>query len=197
MYFINNSMIYSKAEEKITSMTNTKPEIKWTIQNYHYEQKSRSVSKQTDHGTEYNTEYYTEKVNTHYANESAPFISWSDTSNMMDCLKHLPLLQYCRLYIDKMYNFSDGESLHNYEYKKSSFIIVHHTDAHYDFNEKFNVPGVITRICTYGSNGKMPCIYSMGMFLLFSLIGFGWIIRILLYKNSFAAKANIIKTMKF
>jgi hypothetical protein len=196
--FIFHSMKYNVALGKIEQLSKTNPIISWSIQCYHYETRTRTIeTRNSDGTTSYSTQTYTERVNTHYASLRVPYIGCVDSSNMMECMKHLPLLQYCRIYISKMYGFVDSESRSNFDRMKSGFISSNNFDTHYDFSEGFEIPGYISRICTYGSNdNSLPCAFSMGTFLFTSLIGFGWIIRILLYKRSFAAKTNIIKNIK-
>jgi hypothetical protein len=127
---------------------------------------------------------------------NAPYKACQDVSTVQDCLEHLPLLEYCRIYINKSYTFSDNDSKLNYEGKKNEFIMHNKRDVHYDFSESFEIPDYVSRICTFGGN-DMPLRYNPFLFVLLSLFLLGWIIRIILYLNSFAAEVKVVKKVRF
>lgn len=197
--FIYNTMKYNQAFTKISNLMSATPVIGWTIHCYHYERRQKIVYTKDSNGNE-SSHYETEevKVYTHSASTTLKYQGCSDVSNVMDCMKHLELLQYCRIYLTKSFGFIDSDSAANYNYQREGFISTNNLDTHYDLNESFDISGFVSRIVTYGGSdgASMPCMYKMGTYLFLSLIFLGWIVRICLYKNSFAASTKIHKILK-
>jgi len=193
--FLSTTMTPSQVRDKIAALTATHPTITWKMQCYHYKTRTKVVkSNSNDEGHSSHIETDKVRVDTYSASTPLDYQNCQDISNMMDCMNHLPLLQYCRVYLTKSYEFADKNSEAVYENKKSSFISLNNKDTHYDFTETFNIAGYVSHICTLGGqNSEMPWYYKCKNYVLLSMVFLGWIIRFMFYKNSFAATTAVKK----
>lgn len=195
--FLNNAMTHIQAKDKIAALTTMNPTITWKIQCYHNETRTRVVRYKSKKGG-YSThiETYQVRINTHSSSTNLDYQNCVDVSNMMDCMNHLPLLQYCRVYLAKSYEFADKNSKALYESRKSYFIVSNNRDAHYDFSEVFEIAGYVSHICTLGGGSfAIPWYYVCRNYVLLSLVFVGWVIRFMFYKNSFAASTSLKKVL--
>jgi hypothetical protein len=73
----------------------------------------------------------------------------------------------------------------SYQYQKHEFKEKNISDTHYDFTENEILEGMKDSVLIYNSDlGALPWFAGRGTYWSFSLIGFSWIIRVLLVTNS-------------
>jgi TMEM151 family len=197
---ISQSMKHNLVMEKLDQLTKMKPQGSIYVTCFHEEQRTRTLEKKNDDGTtSYETEYYTEQVDTHQDHAIVPYRECVDSSNITECLKLLTSNQYCQVNIEVTSGFLDSESKSIFETMKSELIAKNKDFDIYcsctgGFYLDLNMPH---RILTYGSkDGSKPALLSMRTFLITSLLGFGWITRIMIHKRLFEANVKIVKNIK-
>jgi TMEM151 family len=187
-HFLRSKMISAKALQFLESLQKAYPRIIWEIQCYHYETRTRYVY--TKNGGY--TQTYTVRVNTHHARHDLKILRAADASNCDAIIQNLKLLALCRLYLVKEYGFDSVATEQNFYALKKHFIAVNKRDVHYDFSESFQIDGFLSRAVSHnGDNGGK--VYSIPFYIFMTLFGFGWLLRLLFYKNSFCGNIRIKK----
>lgn len=192
--FLYHKMNYQDAQKIIVDLSQLRGSIKWTIECYHYEKRTTYVTK---NGAT-RTKTTTKKVTTSTHTASFDYGVCEDKSIFDDAMNHLGILELCRVYLTQTYEFADSHARESFNSQKQNFLNTNkNRDEKYSFSESFNIPGFISRIITYGGqpNDSPPIIFNVCIYLLCSTLLLGWIIRIILYKKSFATTGRIIKKL--
>lgn len=102
--YLGNVDGVDKTSEIVNKMRMGRPIVKYHIQNYHYELRTRTVAHRVSDGrggtrTEYTNETYWERVNTHFATEEYRYnnsfngfhryFEWADCSPDSSCIEYL------------------------------------------------------------------------------------------------------------
>ena len=112
------------------------PKMSMSIQNYHYETKSRTI--RGPQGSKTKQEYEV-RVNTHKASQDFTAGLWVDQSPHPSTLNYLDVMLITKLRTFKKIIFSPATRM-RYKAEKSQFLKEHHTDVYYDFIYHENIP---------------------------------------------------------
>jgi hypothetical protein len=139
--YLRNMEPLSHIAKHIHQVRMSRPIIKFTIQNYHYETRIRTEH-YTDNEGNRKTRVVTERVrvNTHYASEHFRYNQWTDTSADPASLQYLEELKLTRLKFYKIFNFSTGAN-YSFNRQQQHFKSHHIRDTHFDFHVHKDIPG--------------------------------------------------------
>jgi TMEM151 family len=127
-------------DEYVNDLRRTRPVVKASIQNYHYE--SRQVQETyTDKDGKSHTRWRTKtyRVNTHYAAERWAYDSVRDVSGPP---VYQPEITALRIHFRAVQDFSSAESRAAFERWREKFYYEHTCDSHQDRRFDFHVPGL-------------------------------------------------------
>jgi hypothetical protein len=184
--FFRNKKLSKDVLLNIEHLKQSFPRIIWNIQCYHFETVSYSNG---DH-----TETRTERVNTHFAKHELKIKGAVDNTEFTDIINHLKLLQMCRLYFNKEYSFDTPLSQNYYDSLKKYFISFNKRDVCFDFWEQYTIDGFEPRLVAHNGD-KIGRVYSIPFYIFMTLIGFGWLLRLLFYKNTFCGEVKVKKVI--
>jgi hypothetical protein len=184
--FLSNVMSVDQVERYLTNLSDQSPQIKFWIQNYHYETRHYTDSKGNSHTKKV-------RVNTHHATE---FYIWGDCvdkSPEPSCVDIIKQFKLTRLEnkIDVTYSPEAFASLHNQE---ATFKHNHIRDVHWDFSILTTLNGYNGEILLH--NGvEQPWYASKRYYVIFSMLLMGWLYRILFIWNSQKVSFSFNKTI--
>ena len=118
--------------EYIISCKDANVRYAWTIQNYHYETRTRTVS-DGNGGTR--TETYQERVNTHFASTGGELASMDTTPTFQPNMRKSNVALSCSLKTPEF----DEKFAPEYSRRKHHFYCANTTDSHQDKSESFQL----------------------------------------------------------
>ena len=183
IYFLSKSK-YASAEaiEKLNAMKSNFPKIVWMIQCYHIETtitKCRATQML--------------RMNTTSAKHIVKLKTVNDTTDYSILLGNMDK-RNCMIYIEKSYTFDKIEDANNYEALKQYFIATNKKDVFYDFQEIYEIEGWKPKMLSM-TDSKYNQLLSIPYFILFSLLGFSWLYRIINYAKSYKAHIQLNKAI--
>jgi TMEM151 family len=170
-------------------MYRAEPVVRWFIQCYHYEQRSRQVATPGPNGTTiYRTEYYQERVNTHSAHGQLVITGWTDVSTPLD-QKEIEVYNMTKISVKKSW-FGDAGA----DEQRRSFIRINKRDAHHDFYETLDLAGYRSRFLGFVDLNNVPVLAHWGWYLVSHLtVVFGVPYRMWLSSKSHKVRTTIVK----
>lgn len=153
------------------TMVATGPVIRWTIQCYHYERRTRTY---TDSDGHRRTTTERVRVDTHRASATYNIQGWSDAS-------HAPRFTNTRLtqvsYI-KTHSFRDAqaEERHNTEYR--TWINLNDRDTHKTTSWTLNLAGFKSNFMEVAEGVSLPCWFNLKMFWMYSFAMMSYPLRL-------------------
>jgi len=170
------------------------PHLKWSIQNYHYETRTRTV---TDSKGNTTIETYTVRVNTHYACGSFVYDAWRNLGPppLLSDVKALRVRQ------QKDYAFADKRTSDLYFSDFQNFVTRNITDACWETSRWLEIDGwedywMCLRDDGSGENSCQGRFYSSAMYWLFTLLTLSGWYRIGVAMTSFAMDYTFLKEVK-
>jgi hypothetical protein len=114
----------------LAKLSDTRPNLWWHIQCYHYETRTYRDSKGR-------TQTRQVRVNTHSASGHYAFSSWRNIGPppLISAVKAM------RIRLDKEYTFADAETKSDYDMKFAGFIAANDRDTHKDVSSGFDIEG--------------------------------------------------------
>eukprot|EP00056_Hartaetosiga_gracilis_P001057 m.41991 g.41991 ORF g.41991 m.41991 type:complete len:378 (-) comp10479_c0_seq1:687-1820(-) len=153
----------------VAAVLDTPPTIRFHIQCYHYETRTRTVR---DSNGNTRTETYTERVNTHSASENFHILQWFDDSMPF----FVPNYEICQMKFFKNFKFTT-EALSRFECDKARFIRENDRDVHYSYSESRFIGGMKSHALTFHENATLPCSSNPTWFWIFTLLSLSWFVR--------------------
>lgn len=115
--YLRHSLDNVSTGEYVTGLKKAAPNILWSIQCYHYETRTRTVSSTDSNGrTTTRTETYQVRVNTHSASGSLLYRSWTDRSDTLS--DQIYKFNMTKMKLTKSYTCDIG-----YNQQRSQFIV--------------------------------------------------------------------------
>jgi TMEM151 family len=141
-------------------MYRAEPVVRWFIQCYHFETRSRQVASTDSNGnTTYTTEYYQERVNTHSAQGQLVITRWCDISTPLD-QQEIEAYNMTKISVKKTWVGDDGAVK-----QKLDFICANNLDVYYDFSETLDLEGYRARFLGFVHLDNVPALAHWGWYL--------------------------------
>lgn len=181
--YLWNKHSSDKIYEYVGKIKNTRPEIYFTCECYHFETRVRYVtehytvqgSKGPETRTRQRMETYQEKVVTHRENESFDYQRFFEISPMIsDDIYHNDLI---KIKFGKKIQFGDDWSRSQYDSQLAYFISRNRNrDTHFGYLEYKEIAGFKDRM--FSANGEVHCfLVHWFWYLILSFMGFTWAYR--------------------
>lgn len=147
----------------ITTCKETNATYFWSIQNYHYEQRTRTVR---DSEGRTRTETYTVRVNTHYASTGGA-LRCSDHSQVF-----IPNMRKRNCALDSRLDCAPSAAFHaQYERQKHMFYAANTRDTHQDTSASFELPGMMPYVrCEWADDGEEDPCWANGCCMIVSVL---------------------------
>lgn len=173
--FLSNIKVAKEVEDYLVRLGATPPEMKFWIQNYHYETVHYTDSKGRTHTRQ-------KRVNTHFACE---YFAWGD------CVDKSPepnSVDMIKLY--KLTRVENGLSItytpdawESYTRQEEDFKKRNIRDTHWDYQQMNSLAGLEEEILLHNSD-FVPWYANAKYYFIFSFCLMGWLYRILFILNS-------------
>jgi hypothetical protein len=183
LYFLHKAKFASeKAVEIINSIKNSSPKITWMIQCYHID---RIINKCTAPTLV--------RINTTSAKHIVRLKAANDVTDYGALLSNI-FTKNCMIYIEKSFTFNTPEDASNFEALKQYFIATNKKDVFYDFQEFYEIDGFKPKMLSF-INSNYSKLLSFPYLVLFSLLGFSWLYRIINYVKCYKANIQLNKVI--
>lgn len=192
--YISHAMPIREVFDRIDAAIKEKPTITFGIQCYHYV--TRIVYYNDSDGNR-RSRRERRRINTHRATKQHNIKKWEDQSPPSNTLHFLDVLMLTRLSTDKHLCYTE-KGMRRMHKKYNSFIRKHDRDAHYDKwqNETCGSAIPSKTLCFNEKQGTRPWYTKAAGLYLMDVIMLGWIVRLLLNKNSKIVSYEIKKLIK-
>ena len=183
--YLRNISTTESVVDYMNRMYRTKPIVRWFIQCYHNETRTRLVYSPGPNGsTMYRTETYQQRVNTHSARGKLIVLTWTDVSIPLD-RKRMGTFAMTKVSVQKKWSGDEGT-----EQQKRAFILENHKDVLYDFHETLELPGYCTKLLGFVDLDKVPLLAHWKWYVFSHLT----IVLGVPYRMWFSSKSHKIET---
>jgi hypothetical protein len=167
-------------------MYRTEPIVRWFIQCYHWEARTRQVAVPRPNGTtQYRTETYQERVNTHSAHGKLIFMRWSDVSVPLN-EEEIESFTMTKISVKKIWTGDAGS-----EQQKEDFIRFNKRDVFYDFSETLELEGYQPRFLGFVDLEKIPTLAHWSWYIVSHLT----VVLGLPYRMWLSSKSHKVRTV--
>jgi hypothetical protein len=166
-------------------MYRTEPAVRWFIQCYHYETRTRQVATPGPNGTTvYRTETYQERVNTHSANGELIFLRWTDVSVPLN-REEIETFAMTKISVKKIWIGDAGA-----EQQKMAFILANKRDVFYDFLEALELEGYRPRFLGFVDLENVPALAHWSWYVISHLT----VVLAVPYRMWLSSKSHKVRT---
>ena len=173
--FLGNVMPPGQLTQYLVSLGALPPHIKYWIQNYHYETRTRTVNGKT------RTERV--RVNTHQATEYYAWGDCVDKSPEPDSVEIIKNFKLTRVTNGLNVSYTP-DAWASFAYQEEDFKKRNIRDTEWDYRVINEIPGHIGEILLHNMPDGLPWYANPTYYWLFTFAGMGWLYRILFLLNS-------------
>jgi len=151
----------------IQRMLQSPPRLYCSWENYHYETRTRLVTRTDSNGNSYTaTETYTEKVVTSRGTTPYQIHFWRDFSGD---IPSLPNVRALKLSCKQLYRYANQQSKINQRVQKAEILALNKRDTYISGTTVFNIDGFRPYILLLRDKTSRPCFLHLGWYIFLTI----------------------------
>jgi len=159
---------FQYAKYYVEKMLQSPPRLYCQWENYHYETRTRLVTRTDSNGNSYTTtETYQEKVVTSTGTTPYHISFWRDFSGQ---IPSLPVVKALKLSCKKLFRYADKQSKINQQAQKAQILAMNKRDTYISGTTVFTIDGFKPYIMLLRDKSSKPCFLHLGWYILFTLV---------------------------